>query len=198
MTGRTHDLAAFTALVITFLYVPDLPTMTLTTVITALGANFIGGLFPDIDQPTSDLWDNFRLGPFVAKIICPALGGHRHISHSFFGLIIIGWVSSSLLNLLLPYVLLDINAEIVWYAFMIGVVSHILTDMPTKAGVPLLWPLDWGFGIPPLKSLRMESGKFLEKWVVFPGLLFLTGYLLYTHQEKVLHFIQSYVKMDYY
>ncbi|MDQ5951192.1 MAG: inner membrane protein [Patescibacteria group bacterium] len=193
MTGRTHDLAAFTAMVMTFVYIPEVPEMTLITAIVAMGANFIGGLFPDIDQPTSDFWDNFRLGPFVAKIICPAFGGHRNISHSFLGLLLIGWLSSVLLDFVLPLVLLDINGEIVWTAFMIGVVSHILTDMPTKAGVPLLWPYDFGFGIPPIKKLRMESGKFTEKWIVFPGLLIVNGYLLYTHQGKIIEFISSFL-----
>lgn len=194
MTGRTHDLAAFTALVVVFTYAPTIPVMTLPTVITAVGANFIGGLFPDIDQPTSDFWDNFRLGPFVAKIICPALGGHRHFSHSLAGLVIIGWVAGWVLNTVLPFILLDIDAEVVWNAFMIGVVSHVIMDMPTKAGVPLLWPLDLTFGIPPLRSLRMESGKFIEKFIVFPGLLALTGYLLYSHQDRVLEFIRAYIK----
>lgn len=194
MTGRTHDLAAFTALVIAFVYAPVIPAMSIETVIVAFGANFIGGLFPDIDQPTSDFWDNFRLGPFVAKIIVPALGGHRHISHSFFGLVLVGLGLSFLLDLILPLVLLDINGDIVWNAFMIGMVSHILTDMPTKAGVPLFWPAKFKVGIPPFKSWRMDSGKFMEKWVVFPGLLILTGYLLYEHQEKVLLFIHRYVR----
>ena len=194
MTGRTHDLAAFTGLVIAFVYAPAIPAMSLETVVIALGANFIGGLFPDIDQPTSDFWDNFRLGPFVAKIIVPALGGHRHISHSFFGLVIIGLGSSFLLDWILPFILLNINAEVVWISFMIGVVSHIVTDLTTKAGVPLLWPFDWKFGIPPMKSLRIVTGKFVEKWVIFPALLFVTGYLLFQHQDKVLLFIHRYVR----
>lgn len=194
MTGRTHDLAAFTALTIVFTYAPTIPIMSLPTVITALGANFIGGLFPDIDQPTSDFWDNFRMGPFVAKVVCPALGGHRNISHSLLGLLVIGFGSRWLLGWILPFILLDIDAEVVWIAFMIGVISHILTDMPTKAGVPLLWPLNWSFGFPPVRALRMDSGKFVEKFIVFPALLCVTGYLLYSHQDRVLEFIRAYIK----
>lgn len=193
MTGRTHDLAAFTALVAAVLYTPELPSMSFATAVTALGANFVGGLFPDIDQPTSDFWDNFRLGPFVAKVVCPIFGGHRNISHSFAGLLLIGWLSSTLLSLILPLVLIDINADVVWTAFMIGVVSHIVMDMPTKAGVPLLWPYSKGIGIPPFKALRMESGKFVEKWIVFPSLLIITGYMLYSNQERVSEFLTSFL-----
>jgi inner membrane protein len=166
--------------------------MSFATALCAFGANFIGGLFPDIDQPTSDLWDNFRLGPFVAKIICPALGGHRHISHSFIGLGIIALFSKMFLDLLGKVVLVDMN--IVWTSFMIGVISHIIMDMPTKEGVPLLWPLKWKFGIPPLRFLRCESGKFVENWIIFPGLLCFTGFLLYTHQSLFLQFFHQYLK----
>lgn len=192
MTGRTHDLAAFNALIIAFIALPTIPQMSFATAVSAFGANFIGGLFPDIDQPTSDLWDNFRLGPFVAKIICPALGGHRHISHSLVGVVLIGAVSRLFLEILGKVVLIDM--PIVWVCFMIGVLSHIVMDMPTKDGVPLLWPLRWKFGIPPFRFMRFESGKWVENYVVFPGLLFFTGYLLYTHQGLFLAFIRQYIK----
>ncbi len=191
MTGRTHDLAAFTALTAVFVYLPALPTMSLATAVAAFGANFIGGLFPDIDQPTSDLWDNFRLGPFIAKVICPALGGHRHISHSFLGLLIIGFGTHFFLELLGNIVLIDMN--IVWLSFMIGVISHIITDLPTKAGVPLLWPLKYKFGLPPIKALRFESGSWVENLVVFPGFLLVCGWLIYTHQTRVLEFLHYYI-----
>lgn len=191
MTGRTHDVAAFTALVAVFVSMPQVPNMSIATAFAAFGANFIGGLFPDIDQKTSDFWDNFRLGPFVARLVTPALGGHRNISHSFVGVVLIGTLLHFLLLLLSKIVLIDM--QIVWCSFMIGVLSHILTDMPTKAGVPLLWPLPWKFGIPPIKAFRIESGKFVENFIFFPGFLLLSGYLLYTHQDKILLFFRTQV-----
>jgi inner membrane protein len=184
MTGKTHDLAAFTALTLVIISLPSLPPMNLATLIAAFGANFIGGLFPDIDQPTSDFWDNFRLGPYVAKIICPALGGHRHISHSLVGLALIAFVSDFILRVLSKIILIDMT--IVWWSFMIGVVSHLIMDLPTKAGLPLLWPLKWKFGFPPMRWMRIESGAFIENWVVFPGLLFFTIYLLHHYQDTFL------------
>lgn len=190
MTARTHDLAAFTALVLVFVYLPTVPAVSVPTLILAFGANFVGGLLPDIDQPTSDFWDNFRLGPFVAKVVCPALGGHRHISHSLLGVGAFATLSWWLLVWISKVVLLEIDPEVIWYAFMIGITSHILMDMPTKLGVPLLWPWKFKFGIPPIKSLRVESGKFAEKYVFFPALLFLSGFMVYTHQNKVIEFFQ--------
>jgi len=192
MTGRTHDVAAFTGLVTAFIFVPQLPEMTLATAVVAFGANFIGGLFPDIDQPTSDFWDNFRWGPFMAKIICPAFGGHRHFSHSLIGLVLIGGTIKLFLNLLSSIVLIDM--EIVWYAFMIGMVSHFITDFLTKDGLPLLWPLKFKFGFPPFQFLRMRSGSWMESVVVFPGLLVVTGYLIFLYQSKFLDFFHRYLK----
>lgn len=191
MTGRTHDLAAFTSLTIVFLAFP-LQEMTLATAITAFGANFIGGLFPDIDQPTSDLWDNFRGGEFLSRYVCKFLGGHRHLSHSLVGTILIAIILDRVLEAAAHIVLVDMT--IIWWSFMIGVVSHIAFDMPTKAGVPLFWPIMTSIGLPPIRSLRMTSGKFIESMIVFPGLLFLNIYLFYMHQDKILDFFRNYIK----
>ncbi len=190
MTGRTHDVVAFLTLALVIVWLPELPTMSFATAVVAFGANFVGGLFPDIDQPTSDMWDNFRLGPFVAKVICPALGGHRHISHSLVGVVLIGGGSKILLDLLSTIVLVDMN--LVWWSFMIGVGSHIVMDLPTKAGVPLLWPVRFKFGIPPFKFLRIESGKWIENFIIFPGSLALTGYVLYLNQDRFIQLIRSF------
>ncbi len=77
---------------------------------------------------------------------------------------------------------------------MIGVVSHLATDIITKDGLPLLWPLKWRFGIPPIKALRIRAGSFMENLVIFPGLLLYTFYLIYTHQDKVLFLLKNIVK----
>lgn len=191
MTGRTHDLAAFTALNFVFLSVP-LTEMSLLTALTAFGANFVGGLFPDVDQPTSDFWDNFRGGTFISRYVTRFLGGHRHISHSLIGVALLGFLSQKLLGALQSTILIDMN--IVWWSFMIGVISHIVFDMLTKEGVPLLWPLEWAFGLPPIKFLRMRSGYFVENMIVFPGLLVINILLVYGYQGKFLDFFHNYIK----
>lgn len=189
MTGKTHDLAAFTSLVGVIIWLPTLPPMSIPTAVVAFSANFVGGLFPDIDQPTSDLWDNFRLGPVVAKVLVSLLGGHRHISHSLIGVWLIGRILEFTLNMLSSIILIDM--QIVWYSFMIGVVSHVVMDMFTRAGVPLFWPLKYKFGFPPVQFLRIQSNNFIENRVIFPGLLLFTGYLLYTHQTKFLELLRA-------
>ena len=84
MTGRTHDLAAFTALGI-FAATHPLPHMSLGTLLFAVSANLVGGLAPDIDQSTATLWRRLPAGSIWGKLLSPLFGGHRFISHSIIG-----------------------------------------------------------------------------------------------------------------
>lgn len=174
MTGRTHDLAAFTALNL-IVVSRTLPQMSLATAILALSVCFIGGLAPDLDQPTANLWRRLPLGPFFGSLISPIMGRHRFISHSILGFFIFGIISKILLNWMSTFVLVDI--DIVWNAFLIGFISHLIADSLTHDGVPWLFPIPINFGFPPLKALRLKTGGLLEKYFVFPALLILNFYL---------------------
>jgi hypothetical protein len=57
MTARTHDLAAITAFGLIVITQPVRP-VTVATVLVAILANQIGGIAPDIDQPTAPFWRN--------------------------------------------------------------------------------------------------------------------------------------------
>ncbi len=184
MTARTHDLAAITGLGIVFLVIP-LQSVTLATVIVAIFSNLVGGITPDIDQPTAPFWRNLPVGKYFGKIFDKMLGGHRFISHSIIGLVLFGYLSYLLLHFLHP-IMGSINIGYVWWAFMIGMVSHLVMDTLTKEGVPWLLPIPIKFGIPPLKEWRITTGKRVETWVVFPLLLVING-LLYSHYYQ--HFI---------
>jgi len=190
MTGRTHDLSAFTLLNLMFISIPT-PAMTVSTLIGAFGGCFIGGLFPDIDQSTADLYRRFPAGSLVGKIIAPILGSHRMISHSFFGIAVIGYLLRIFLTRLGLIVLIDMN--IVWWAFMIGMVSHILMDLLTHEGEPLLFPLPWKFGFPPFSFLRIHTGGIVEKGLIFPGLMILNGYLVYHYTHQYLVFFKQFI-----
>ena len=187
MTGRTHDLAAFTALSYV-IATQSLQQMTLATGIVSIMATLVGGLTPDIDQPTADLWHKFPAGSLIGRILHPLLGGHRYISHSIVGVILLGWFSKLLLGKIGQVLLVDIN--IVWTAFMIGYVSHLIMDSFTQEGVPWLFPIPFRFGFPPFKFLRIKTGGVFEKTVVFPGLLFFTGYIYFHNYTKFLDFLQ--------
>jgi inner membrane protein len=191
MTGRTHDLAAFTALSLVVISQP-IPEMRLSTLVVAFTANFVGGLAPDLDQPTGNLWHRLPVGSYFGKLLSPLLGGHRFISHSIVGLALFGFGLHYLLNLASSVLLVNMN--IVWWAFLIGYFSHLIMDTLTTEGVPWLFPIPWKIGFPPFKFLRIKTGGLIEKFVVFPALLIFNGYLLYTHYNQILSFLHHYIK----
>ena len=192
MTGRTHDLAAFTTLLCFVALSPSLPHISLATGIVALGANMIGGLAPDIDQPTADLWNKIPAGSVVGRIFYPLFGGHRFISHSIVGVFLFGYGLMLFLNAISGILL--VNMTVVWWAFMIGFVSHLVMDTLTRDGVPWLFPIPVRLGIPPFRGLRIKTGGMIEKSIIFPGLLALTFYIIYLHYAKFSDFILNYIK----
>jgi inner membrane protein len=190
MTGRTHDLAAFT-LLNTIAISQPLPHMRLATLVVAIGANIIGGIAPDIDQPTAGLWQRIPAGSIFGHIIGPLLGHHRMISHSLVGVALFGFLAKLFLARLGGVLLVDMN--VVWWSFMTGYFSHLLADSVTREGVPWLFPIPIRLGFPPFKFLRMETGGILEKFIVFPGLLAANGYLLYTHYDTYLKLLRQFI-----
>lgn len=190
MTGRTHDLTAFTAINLAVVAVP-LPQMTFATALAAVGGALIGGITPDIDQPTAKLWRKLPAGSIIGRIISPLLGGHRLISHSIVGIFLFGFLAKFLLNVISTVILVNMN--IVWTAFMIGFISHLIMDTFTKEGVPWLFPIPFRFGLPPLKMLRVKTGGIVETAIIFPALLLLNIYVYYSNYETYLLFIKHLV-----
>lgn len=189
MTGRTHDLVAFTALNFIVATQQNVPQMTFATAFVAFGANMIGGLLPDIDDKTADIWDKIRGGSLLARIVKPLIGGHRMMSHSLIGMAIVGYLSHYTLQYIGTVLLVDIN--IVWWALMIGYMSHLVADSLTTEGVPWLLPVPIRFGFPPLKTFRIKTGGIAENAIVFPGLLALNGYMFFTYYPVYLQFFRS-------
>lgn len=191
MTGRTHDLAAFTALSLIIAYEP-LHNISLATALVAFSSNMIGGLAPDIDQSTAALWHRLPAGSVFGHLLAPLFGGHRYISHSIVGIVLFGFGFSYLLNAAQNVLIID--RDIVWWAFMIGFISHLIMDTLTHEGVPWFFPIPWKIGFPPFRTFRIKTGGLIEKSIVFPGLLILCGYLYYLNYNKFLDFIKHYVK----
>jgi inner membrane protein len=191
MTARTHDLAAITALGVVVLGQPA-RTLTLATVIVAVFANLIGGVTPDIDQPTAPLWRNLPVGRYFGKLFDDLSGGHRFLTHSLLGLAIFGFAAHWLLLFLRP-VMGSVNIGLVWWAFMIGMLSHLVMDTLTKEGVPWLLPLPIKFGLPPLKEFRITTGKAVETWGVFPLLLVFNAWLYHANYQKLLDILRRHV-----
>jgi len=168
MKARTHDLAALTALGVVVISQPN-RVMSLGTVLVALLANQLGGIAPDIDQPTAPFWRNLPIGGVVGRVIDKMLGGHRFLTHSLIGLTLFGFAAHWLLWALQP-ILPSVDMALVWWAFMIGMLSHLIMDSFTKEGVPWLLPIPIKFGFPPIKAFRVTTGKLGEA-IVFCALL---------------------------
>ena len=179
MTARTHDLAGLVGLVWATTRF-HLPQMTLATICVALIVNFLGCLIPDLDNASAEIWEQVRGGSILSKIVPSLMGGHRYITHSWLGLAIIGWLMRKLLELTSGVLIVD--NQIVWWAFMIGMTSHLIMDSLTKEGVMWLYPLPWHMGFP-MKALRIKTDGKIEKLVIFPGLIGLIVYLVWVNQS---------------
>jgi inner membrane protein len=192
MTGRTHDLTAFTALHIAFAVSP-LPMMRLSTALVAFSLGMVGGVIPDLDEWTSDSWDKIPAGSLIGRFVQPLLlGSHRLITHSLLGMAICGGVLWYGLTAVAHVILVDMT--VVWWATMIGYFSHLVADSLTKEGVPWLFPIPLRYGIPPMRFLRIRTGSWREFYMFVPALLLLNGYLLYTRYEQYVLFFRSFGK----
>jgi inner membrane protein len=144
-----------------------------------LGMVFLGGLAPDLDEPSSALWQRLPAGSgtILGKIVAPIFGSHRFISHSLVGWwlwgqivgLVFGWVST--------FVIVDF--QVLWWGAMLGFGSHLVADALTREGVPLFWPLPMKLGLPPIKWMRPTTGGLIEKMIIFPGLLVLNCWWIY-------------------
>lgn len=184
-------MAAITALGLVVATYP-VQAITVSTLLVAILANQIGGIIPDIDQPTAPLWRNLPAGHFVGKVFDLLVGGHRFISHSLLGLALFGVLAKLLLGFLHP-IMPHVDGVLVWYAFLIGYGSHLIMDTLTKEGVPWLLPIPYKFGLPPLKKLRITTGKHAEMLLVFPALLALDIWLCASRYDAISAFIQHHV-----
>jgi inner membrane protein len=186
MKARTHDLAAITALGVVVVSQPNVK-MSLGTAIAGVLANQLGGIAPDIDQPIAPFWRNLPIGGFFGRIIGKMLGGHRFITHSLLGLALFGFITHWILVFFHP-IFPNIDITLVWWAFMIGMASHLVMDSITKEGVPWLLPIPIKFGFPPIRSLRLTTGK-LGEGIVFVGLLLFVLFFCGLNYSYILHYI---------
>ena len=191
MTGRTHDLAAFGTLATLVLSQP-VRTVTLSTLILSILANQIGGIAPDIDQPTAPLWRNLPIGGPIGKVFDRLLGGHRFLTHSLLGVVLFGYATKFILGILRP-LLPHADIGVITWAFVIGMITHLIMDTFTKEGVPWLLPIPVKFGFPPMKKLRITTGKNVENLLVFPGLIALILWLFASHYQKILAILHHHI-----
>ena len=148
----------------------------------------VGALVPDMDQATNRLWDLLPAGNIVGRIFRHLMLEHRTISHSLLGVFIFWKLNQFLIPRLFnpAYV----NTDFVTSSLMIGMVSHLIADSLTKEGIPLFFPLKLSIGFPPFKQLRITTGKFVETFFVFPGVLIYIFYLIYNKHQIFLDLLK--------
>lgn len=92
----------------------------------AVATAALGSLLPDIDLPTSAV--GRPLFP-ISRALNEQIG-HRTLTHSVIGILL-------LVMILLPLFLL---APLIFWALVVGYLSHLLIDTENKAGIELLYP----------------------------------------------------------
>ncbi|UDG80699.1 Inner membrane protein YdjM [Candidatus Hartigia pinicola] len=112
----------------------------------------LGALLPDIDHPFSTLGRLLRILSLPISKIC----GHRGFTHS-----LVAWLMLLIFCYQwLPNIWLIPND--LTQAFLLGYISHLIADMLTLTGVPLLWPLLFRFRLPLLpKKTNQRTERFI-------------------------------------
>lgn len=180
MMQRTHDLAAVALVSYRLLAYPP-ESLTWETVVSIGVATILGAMIPDIDNVASPAWRH-KLLPWEGRATRSFLQGHRNISHSLIGLFLFSFIFRFIFHIV-P--LSHIDYTLVQQAFLLGHLSHLLTDSLTIQGVPWLYPIPFKFGFPPLSFLRVRTGGWVEKLIVFPGLLVLTIWIYYIYRYNI-------------
>lgn len=133
MTYKTHIAGGvlLTLSLSSFLYPSSLGEVALL-----YGCAVVGSLLPDIDHPNSKI---NKYNPFASIMV--RLIKHRTLTHSLLWIAIV-----SLIGVMLKFntwAILGLN---------IGILSHLILDMMTVSGVPLLYPCRKNFRIMKLKT----------------------------------------------
>lgn len=117
-----------------------------------VATTMVGSLFPDIDSSTSKLGSKMK----ITSTIINKLFGHRGFLHSPLFIVFMMW--------LLNHIFTSNNIQtysLLWQGFAFGMMTHLLCDMMTKGGIPILYP----FNRVKISFTFMKSGS---KWEWIP------------------------------
>ncbi len=185
MQGRAHIIVATTFVAAVDAVIHFVPPDPLIAGM-AIGAMGIGALLPDIDSDNASIrhqWGLARSRSLSGQALSAGLRAigvkHRGVTHSLLVTAIV-MACGSLLYLSTPY-------GSVGMALGLGYFAHLLGDMLTISGVPLLWPNKRDFHLLP-RPLRFRTGGMWEYVAVgiATGLLIL---LLLTTQNFILYML---------
>lgn len=166
MTGKTHQIVGI-ASGLTYFLIESKPQYSPSTFAVVSVGTHIMALLPDIDSAGSEIWNSIPFGKTVSRAVTPFFE-HRNFTHSILGAICVGYLLKYLLFIFPDY--WGINKEAVYIPLIISYFSHIVSDMFTVEGVPLFFPYQQMYGIPPkpFEGIRIETGKWFENLIIFP------------------------------
>ena len=122
----------------------------------ALGITILASSLPDIDEPHS------KAGKKVSGFskVIKSIFGHRSITHSLLGLVIFSYIYIRTANFL------NITGFYLNF-FIIGYAGHLLGDLFTNSGIPLLYPISQKFKFPLFKTGSIMEGIIQMILVLF-------------------------------
>ncbi len=188
MTSRTHNAIALASLITVAAYYPP-QSMNITTLVGVIIANNIGGLIPDMDTSGNYLWGLLPQGKFLGKFLRKVFYKHRTITHSLLGMLLV----FNFFNFLLPKLFNPdfVSIDLIITSLMIGFMSHLVSDSFTEEGIPLLFPLRITFGIPPIRKIRIKTGRWFENIIVFPGVWVYLFWFVHQNKEIFLQILKT-------
>ncbi len=142
-------------------------------------SSLLSSLLPDIDHFKSFVGNKII---FISYSIYNFFG-HRNITHSLIFVILLYLFLFNLVNL--KFIPLDIK-----YGFILGYISHILSDMFTYRGVKLFWPFNIYIKLPLYLLFKNKKFEYYFCVIFFLLSLFLNSLLciLIIFIKKILKF----------
>jgi len=185
MTGKTHQALGLTAGFAWYI-ASVVPYYNPATLASVLVGSSLASLLPDIDQPTAQIWHKIPIfGHTAGKVASKMTFGHRNITHSLLGFIL---VNICLCNLILAFPeYWAIDRVTLFISVSISYGLHLLSDAFTVEGIPILFPYQRMFGIPPkpFEGIRIQSGKWFENLIVFPIINIVLLVLIISNWDKI-------------
>ena len=153
MTAPNHITGGFaiTGVIAALLNVNILESRLLIAVV------ILGSLLPDIDHTKSLIGKTFYpLAKFIQRHY-----GHRTITHSLLALVVLTIIANLIQRTYCP----DTPITLV---FGVAYTSHLVLDMVTIQGIPLLYPFKRNpFVVPGNPNLRLETNNMRQEMLAF-------------------------------
>jgi inner membrane protein len=173
MKGISHAFIGASALVTIHAGIAPVAPNTFGLAVLA-GAAAVSALLPDLDSDesivrhaTGTARSSGALGRVVSWL-SDRLLGHRGMLHSLFMWLLLSLIAG-----------IYFRGSMMWIAFGVGYASHLLADMLTTAGIPLLWPWRRRWHLLP-SFVAIKTGSAAEYAATIIICMFAVGLLQHT------------------